>query len=202
MASYSFQQLVTTIRIRGTFILSLLMLAFSVFYCLTSVYALSTGYAGSYIITASFFGIYDFVLKAISFLQITGLFIWIVICLTLIISNRKYWWVVFVLQALTTIIFILGTLVGGFGYQFKNIHSITHQSHSYYLNHIYDADDGFGKYSLLRCDILNINCQKIYESQDIYPQIDTNAQVVVDKTANELRVIVAGKAIYMHNLLP
>src|SRR4051812_10160735 len=123
MSSSSFNRFVGIIRIQWTFFVSLTLLILSIVYCLAGWFVISKGYSGSYLITTSFLGVFNFALSALSFLQLAAFFIWITFCFILIISSRKYWWAVLIFQFLTTVIFILGTLFGMFGNHFKTAYS-------------------------------------------------------------------------------
>jgi hypothetical protein len=179
-------------------ILSMLVLGASGFYFLAGLYSFSTHYTGAFIVTSTYFRLFDLTVAIISNLQVLVFFIWVVICSILVFSSRKYWWVNLICLILLIPFFLFGTLFGSL--PLKTSHSFIESDHAYHLNYIFDGDDGYGYYSLLRCDSLDISCEQIFKSSSDFRKIDKDAQIQVDVYTQELSIIVENKMLYSQPL--
>lgn len=179
-------------------VLSGLVLSIACFYLASGYYSWSTHYIGAYRITISFFHLFDFIVTMISDLQTVALLLWIAFCALLIFTSRKYWWVNLICLVLTVPILFVGTVFGWL--PLKNVDSLTYASHNFHLNYIFDGDDGYGSYSLLQCDSLDISCQQLYISHEDFPKIDRNAHIVIDEKVHQLSVTVNSESIFSEPL--
>ncbi len=178
------------------------VLGLSALFCFWGLFILDVGHSSSYLLTASYFRIYDFTYRVFSTLLYIGVVIWAGLWVFLLIATRTYWRIVFLCWVLTPPICFIGIIFGALVNQFKPVYSTAYHERSYHLVYIYDGSDQRGYYDLQQCDSIGLSCASIFSTYPTYPQIDTNAQVTIDEATTELAVIVEGNVIYTHNLSP